>query len=114
MTKTTSQSVIELPIKGFAPVIQYKQQPVFFFRYEPTETGNDTYLCRESTVTIPNATYENMTSHLIAVKYDIDAQLALLYNYQTDPEKYAGDMAKYQAWRVYCKSSARQFFGIKE
>jgi len=53
-----------------------------------------------------------MTAKCIGVKYNTDAQLALLYNYEADPEKYAEDMAEYQAWRTYCKEAARVFFGI--
>ena len=55
-----------------------------------------------------------MVSAMIAIKYNIDAQLALLYNYQSDSEAYAEDMASYQQWRSYCKKGAQDFFGINE
>lgn len=105
---------IELPKEGFVAIKQYKQQPVFFFRFNTVETENETVVCDEETITLQGADYASMVAKCIGVKYNTDAQLALLYNYQTDPEKYAGDMAEYQQWRAYCKEAARVFFGIEE
>lgn len=101
---------IELPKEGFKAVVQYKQQPVYFFRFDGEDTENDTVVCSEVTITLRNAIYESMVSTLIGVKYSTDAQLALLYNYQSDSEKYAEQMAEYQEWRAYCKESAKMFF----
>lgn len=105
---------IELPKEGFVAIKQYKQQPVFFFRLNPVETENETVVCDETTIALQGADYASMVAKCIGVKYNTDAQLALLYNYQTDPEKYAEDMAEYQEWRTYCKEAARVFFGIEE
>lgn len=104
---------IELPKEGFVAIKQYKQQPVFFFRFNAVETENETVVCDEETITLQGADYASMVAKCIGVKYNTDAQLALLYNYQTDPEKYAGDMAEYQEWRTYCKEAARKFFNIE-
>lgn len=103
---------IELPKDGFVAIVQYKQQPVYFFRFDTVDTENETVVCDETTITLQGADYESMTAKCIGVKYNTDAQLALLYNYEADPEKYAEDMAEYQAWRTYCKEAARVFFGI--
>ena len=105
---------IELPKEGFVAIKQYKQQPVFFFRFNPVETENETVVCNETTIALQGATYKNMVAKCIGVKYNTDAQLALLYNYEADPEKYAEDMAEYQQWRTYCKEAARVFFGIEK
>lgn len=107
-------TTIEVPKEGFVSVQQYRNQPVYFFRFDCEETENETILCKETTFALKNVTYENMVSAMIAVKYSIDAQLALLYNYQNDSEKYAQDMASYQQWRSYCKKGAQVFFGINE
>ena len=105
-------TTIEIPKAGFKAVVQYKQQPVYFFRFDGEETENDTIVCSETTITLHDARYDTMVSALIAVKYSEDAQIALLFNYQNDAEQYAEQMAEYQAWRTYCKESARAFFGI--
>ena len=105
---------IETPKAGFRPVVQYKNQSVYFFRFDKEETENETIVCNETTIMLKNATYETMVAALIAVKYSIDAQLALLYNYEYDKVAYQQQMDDYQAWRAYCKESARQFFGIEE
>lgn len=104
---------IELLKDGFKSLVQYGVQPVYAFRYDVEETENETVVCDEVSFTLEKATYENMVAKCIGVKYNTDAQLALLYNYEADPEKYAEDMAEYQAWRAYCKESARKFFNIE-
>lgn len=105
---------IELPKEGFIAVVQYKKQPVYFFRFDVEETENETIVCNETTVSLHNADYASMVAKCIGVKYNTDAQLALLYNYEANPEKYAEDMAEYQTWRTYCKEAARVFFNIEE
>jgi len=105
---------IELPQEVFVAIKQYKQQPVFFFRFDPVETENETVVCDETTFTLHDADYASMVAKCIGVKYNTDAQLALLYNYEADSEKYAEDMAEYQQWRTYCKEAARVFFGIEK
>lgn len=37
--------------------------------------------------------------------------MALLYNYQSNQEKYAEEMQTYQAWRAYCKQAVKEFYG---
>lgn len=103
--------IIETPKAGFKAIVQYKQQPVYFFRFDVEETENETLTCNETTVMLKNATYESMVAALIEVKYSSDAQIALLYNYQGDASEYTAAMKEYQAWRVYCKEAAREFFG---
>ena len=107
-------TTIEVPKEGFASIQQYRNQPVYFFRFDCEETENETILCKETTFALKSVTYENMVSAMIAVKYSIDAQLALLYNYQNDSKAYAEDMASYQEWRSYCKKGAQNFFNINE
>ena len=106
--------IIETPKATFKPIVQYKQQPVYFFRFDCEETADDTIRCNETTITMKGATYEKMVAACIEVKYSIDAQLALLYNYQMSPTDYQQQMEDYQAWRAYCKESCRQFFGVTE
>jgi hypothetical protein len=60
------------------------------------------------------ATYEKMVAACIEVKYSVDAQLALLYNYQLSPADYQQQMEDYQTWRAYCKESCRNFFGATD
>lgn len=50
---------------------------------------------------------------LIDTKYTIPTQLALLYNYQSDPEKYTQEIEEQQQQRNYCKTSAKNFFNIQ-
>lgn len=107
-------TTIEVPKEGFVSVQQYRNQPVYFFRFDCEETEDETIKCKETTFTLKSISYENMVSAMIAIKYNIDAQLALLYNYQSDSEAYAEDMASYQQWRSYCKKGAQDFFGINE
>ena len=107
-------TTIEVPKEGFVSVQQYRNQPVYFFRFDLEETEDETIKCKETTFTLKSISYENMVSAMIAVKYSIDAQLALLYNYQNDSEKYAEDMASYQQWRSDCKKGAQNFFNINE
>ncbi len=102
---------IELP-KDAPKIVQYETQPIIYFRFNPQETDIDTIIYNETTLMLKNVEYNEMVSALIGVKYSIDAQLALLYNYQSDSETYAEDMRVYQDWRNYCKESAREFFGI--
>lgn len=105
--------IIETPKAGFKAIVQYKQQPVYFFRFNVEETENETLTCSETTVMLKNATYESMVAALISVQYSTDAQIALLYNYQNNPVEFADAMLEYQRWRVYCKEAARIFFGIE-
>ncbi len=105
--------IIETPKTGFQSIVQYKQQPVYFFRFDCEETADETIRCNETTITLKDATYEKMVSVLIGAKYSTDAQIALLYNYQNNPVEYADAMLEYQQWRVYCKEAARIFFGIE-
>lgn len=107
-------TTIEVPKEGFTSLKQYRNQLVYFFRFDGEETEDETILCKETTFTLKSITYENMVSAMIAIKYNIDAQLALLYNYQNDSKAYAEDMASYQQWRLYCKKGAQNFFGINE
>ena len=102
---------IELP-KDAPKILQYGNQTVIYFRFDPKETKEDTIIYNEATLTLKNIEYNEMVSALIGVKYSIDAQLALLYNYQNDSEAYAEDMQIYQNWRNYCKESAKEFFGL--
>ena len=102
---------IELP-KDAPKILQYGKQTVFYFRFDPKETEDDTIIYTETTLMLKNIEYNEMVSALIGVKYTIDAQMALLYNYQSDSETYAEDMKVYQIWRNYCKESAREFFGV--
>lgn len=106
--------IIETPKAGFQSIVQYRQQSVYFFRFDCEETEDGTIRCNETTIAMKNATYETMVAACIEVKYSIDAQLALLYNYQLSPVDYQQQMDDYQAWRAYCKESARQFFRIEE
>ena len=105
--------IIETPKAGFKPIVQYKQQPVYFFRFDCEETADETIRCNETTIMLKDATYEKMVAVLIAVKYSVDAQIALLYNYQNKPVEYESAMLEYQRWKVYCKEAARIFFGIE-
>lgn len=105
--------MIETPKATFKPIVQYKQQPVYFFRFDCEETADETIRCNETTVMLKDATYESMVAALIEVKYSTDAQIALLYNYQNSPVEYADAMLEYQQWRVYCKEAARISFGIE-
>ena len=105
--------IIETPKATFEPIVQYKQQPVYFFRFDCEETADETIRCNETTITMKGAAYESMVAALIEVKYSADAQIALLYNYQNSPVEYADAMLEYQQWRVYCKEAARIFFGIE-
>ena len=105
--------IIETPKTGFQSIVQYKQQPVYFFRFDCEETADETIRRNETTITLKDATYEKMVSVLIGAKYSTDAQIALLYNYQNNPVEYADAMLEYQQWRVYCKEAARIFFGIE-
>ena len=105
---------IELSKENFVAVLQYKQQPIYFFRFDVEETENDTYLCSEITISLKNATYDTMVDALIDSKYTIPSQLALLYNYQSDSELYAKQMQEYQNWRTYCKEAARKYFNIEK
>lgn len=107
-------TTIEVPKEGFASLKQYRNQPVYFFRFDLCETENETFICKETTFALKSISYENMVSAMIAVKYSIDAQLALLYNFQNDSEAYAEDMTSYQEWRSYCKKGAQNFFNINE
>ena len=104
---------VELPKNGFKAISQYGTQPVYFFRFDCEETADETIRCNEMTITMKGATYEKMVAACIEVKYSIDAQLALLYNYQNNPVEYSDAMLEYQQWRVYCKEAARIFFGIE-
>lgn len=106
--------MIETPKDGFRPIVQYKQQSVYFFRFDCEKTADGTIRCNETTITMKGATYEKMVAACIEVKYSIDAQLALLYNYQLSPADYQQQMEDYQAWRAYCKECCREFFGVTE
>ena len=106
--------IIETPKAGFQPVVQYKNQSVYFFRFDCEETTDETIRCNETTITMKGATYEKMVAACIEVKYSIDAQLALLYNYQLSSVDYQQQMEDYQTWRAYCKECCREFFGVTE
>ena len=97
--------IIEIAKTDFKAIKQYKEQPVYFFRYNLIETEDDTIRCEESTIFIEDVTYDKLVSACIGVKYTIDAQLALLYNYQQDQLAYQDQMNEYQAWRTYCKDA---------
>lgn len=106
--------IIETPKAGFKSIVQYKQQSVYFFRFDCEETTDETIRCNETTITMKGATYEKMVAACIEVKYSIDAQLALLYNYQLLPVDYQQQMEDYQTWRACCKESCREFFGVTD
>ena len=51
-------TTIEVPKEGFASIQQYRNQPVYFFRFDLEETENETFLCKETTFALKNKTYE--------------------------------------------------------
>lgn len=87
----------------------------YFFHYdavEDTEAGTTT--CAEDTIHItPQTTYGDLVTMLIRCKYSLDEELALAANMRTDAEKYEKQDSAYQQWREYCKSVAREHFGIE-
>lgn len=87
----------------------------YFFRYdaeEDTESGMTT--ASEDTIHItPQTTYGDLVTLLIRCKFSLDEELALSANLRTDAEKYEEQDAEYQQWRTYCKSVAREHFGIE-
>lgn len=98
------------------PLTKLDGKILYYFRYDGTPVldaeGNDTGTSNytESTILMRNATYEKMVDSTISVKYDLSAQLALLYNYQHDPLAYSEEMHAYQAWRSYCKDACKKYF----
>ena len=102
---------IEISKEGFEAIKRYRESSsVYFFRFDCVEAEEESIVCNETSFMLKNATYEEMVSVLISFKYTIDAQLALLYNYQMDNEKYKEEMENYQTWRSYCKNCAQTFF----
>lgn len=87
----------------------------YFFRYdaeEDTESGMIT--ASEDTIHITSqTTYGDLVTILIRCKYSLDEELALSANMRSDAEKYEKQDAAYQQWREYCKSVAREHFGIE-
>ena len=87
----------------------------YFFRYdaeEDTESGMTT--ASEDTIHMSqHTTYGDLVTMLIRCKYSLDEELALSANMRSDAEKYERQDAAYQQWREYCKSVAREYFGIE-
>lgn len=102
--------IVEIPKNNFKAIVQYKNQSIYCFRYDLKETTDETIKCKETSFMLKDVTYEKLVSQCILIKYSIDAQIALIYNYQKNPEEYLEEMNKYQSWRNYCKESARNFF----
>ena len=44
--------IIETPKATFKPIVQYTQQPVYFFRFDCEETADGTIRCNETTITM--------------------------------------------------------------
>lgn len=86
----------------------------FIFRFnllEETGGGIDIVYCDEVNIRLENGvSYGDLVSAIIEHKYSKDAELALLNNYISDPEKYADEYAKYQEWRKYAKECGRIIF----
>lgn len=56
--------------------------------------------------------YPKMVTKHIRERYTLDAEFALINNYNADPETYGADYAEYQAYRAECKARAREECGL--
>lgn len=62
-----------------------------------------------------NATeYDMIVTELIRYKYTLDAELALVNNYQWDSEKYKDEYTEFQKWRSACKDAARYYLASED
>lgn len=52
--------------------------------------------------------YDELVTALIRIKYDLDAELALVANMREDPTTHQIEEKEFQAWRKYCKKLAKQ------
>lgn len=61
-----------------------------------------------------NWKYADIVEFIIKCKYTYDAQIALMLNYQMDPEKYEEKYMEMQEWREYAKEISRKFDPVVE
>ena len=60
------------------------------------------------TVTVDKLDYSHIIRKLIAERYSIEDELALINNHTADPEVYEGRYNEYQSYRAECKLLATQ------
>ena len=102
-----------IPTADYAAIVRIGNGNIYALRFDAVADEEAGVVnCKEEVLVCNNATYDKMVSACIAIKYSMDAQLALLYNYQKDAATYAEPVEEYQNWRTYCKSAAKEFFGI--
>lgn len=65
-------------------------------------------------VHIPNLFYPTIVSALIHHRYPVDAEIALINNYLTDPDTRASEWQDYQDWRNFAKNYTNNTLGIKK
>ena len=61
-----------------------------------------------------NWKYSDIVEFIIKCKYTYDSQIALMLNYQMDPEKYQDKYDEMQSWRNYAKEIGRKFDPVVE
>lgn len=61
---------------------------------------------------IPTDKYETLVTELIRCKYSLDAELALVNNYQWYPDQYKDTYTEFQNWRSKCKEASKKALGI--
>lgn len=59
-----------------------------------------------NTIIVQNITKANIIQSLIQERYDINAEIALLNNYQESPDIYNQEYKEYQEYRLKCKNIA--------
>lgn len=57
--------------------------------------------------------YPELVSKYIRERYTLDAEFALINNYNADPQGHAEDYAEYQNYRAECKAMAKAKLGIE-
>ena len=58
-----------------------------------------------------NEKYPELVSRYIRERYTLDAEFAIINNYNADPQGHAQEYAEYQAFRASCKARAKAELG---
>lgn len=99
---------VTLPIEGYKE-IEKRGSNVFFVHFDESRNEEEQILeCSESGVMVDGVpTYDKLVSAIVSVKYDINAQIAILANKGDGKEEHDAEYNAFEEWRASAKRLAK-------
>jgi len=104
-----------LPLEGYKEIEQ-RGSNVFFIHFDAVPNEEEQIVeCAEAGVLIdgvPN--YGKLVSAIVSVKYDINAQIAILANKGDGSAEHEAEYEAFETWRAKAKELAKNIFSNEE